>query len=112
MGEVKSESGRRNHQFLCYFHPTYNMIKIGLLLLLACIAHNGAVEVSQGTCESVSKDECFKLAKSKGILGVDIHLTATPSGCYYKPKSKVIFFNTASSNARCTSVRNCVCKQQ
>ena len=66
------------------------MFQVTLMFLLTCIVHCSPVDSKSGKCESISKEECLKMAKSRGIRGVATKQSNTPSGCYYKtPRRRV-----------------------
>ena len=78
------------------------------------VAHR---EVIEGSCRSVTKGDCWRIAVSRGVqmsLTVDM---LRPPGCYLKTTSTSnnIWFNTSpiilhhQPTTRCTDLRVCIC---
>jgi len=85
-----------------------------------CVASDIRVEgkiqyqsVVKDWCTSVSKEDCSKIAKKRGLPFGKIsnpHANAFPAGCYHQKAKNKIYYNDKYSRESCSKDRMCICE--
>jgi len=106
----------RNGAAVCSCRKGYHLLPNRKSCTPFEVVNEGGVtylNVNKRRCESVTKRECTKIAKSHGIPLREIinpNFNRFPPGCYHKTTSNVVYYNDKPSTKECTTKRVCICK--
>ena len=67
------------------------------------------VEATTGSCVSITKGSCEKIARRKDKKFYERASTTLPLGCYLKRSANAFFFNPSHSGVDCQNDRVCMC---
>jgi len=90
----------------CKKNPKYMLPNCGL----SC--GHCSNKVTGGTCKSVSKGVCRKIATKRGRSRMKVYKKGSgPAGCYVITGKGYMVYNDAASKAKCSKERMCFCQK-